>query len=232
MYDIVTVLSNKGSYMARQKEKAQAIKLRLEGKSYSEIKEKLKISKGTLSGWLQEYPLSSDRIKELRDDNPKRIENFRNTMLKKREERFDVSYEKILKKIAPISKRELFVSGFFLYWAEGSKTTVATVSLSNTDPAMLKFFIQWLALLGVEKKSLKIHLHLYSDMKIKKAVDFWSEQLKIPLSQFRKPYIKNSKEADITRKGRFGHGTCNVIYENAPLYREVLMGIKYLQSLF
>ncbi len=218
--------------MARQKEKIQAIKLRLEGKSYSEIKEALKISKGTLSAWLQEYPLSSHRIKELRDNNPKRIENFRNTMLKKREARFDKSYEKILKKITPIAKRDLFISGFFLYWAEGTKTTKATVSLSNTDPAMLKFFIQWLALLGVEKQRLKIHLHLYSDMNIKKTVNFWSEQLKIPTSQFRKPYVKNSKEADIIRKGRFGYGTCNVIYENAPLYREVLMGIKYLQNCF
>jgi len=216
--------------MALKKEKTRAIQLRKEGKSYSEIKETLKISKGTLSAWLSEFPLSQKRIKELRDNNPKRIESFRNTMQKKRAEKFSVSSEKILKKLLPISEKELFISGFFLYWAEGSKTTTATVSLSNTDPAMLKFYIRWLSLLGVKKNKLKIHLHLYSDMDIKKALDFWSKELKIPLSQFRKPYIKESKEADIIRKGRFGHGTCNVIYENAPLWREVLMGIKYFQD--
>ena len=218
--------------MALKKEKALAIQLRKKGKSYSEIKETLKISKGTLSSWLSEYPLSSKRIKELRDNSPKRIESFRNTMTKKRKERFNVSSKKILKKILPVSKRELFIAGFFLYWAEGSKTTTATVSLSNTDPAMLKFYIQWLSLLGVEKEKLKIHLHLYSDMNIKKSLAFWSEELKISISQFRKPYIKNSKETDITRKGRFGYGTCNVIYENAPLWREVLMSIKYFQTRF
>jgi hypothetical protein len=233
-YDIVTVLVIKGSLiiMARRNDKALVIKMRKEGKSYSEIKEKVKIGKGTLSAWLSEYPLSSERMKELRDKNPRRIESFRNTMQKKREEKFQNSYKTITKRISKISERELFISGFFLYWAEGSKTTAATVSLSNTDPAMIKFFIRWLELFGVGKKDLKVHLHLYSDMNKENSLRFWSSELDISMSQFRKPYIKNSREVDITRKGRFGKGTCNIIYENAPLYREVVMGIKYLQSNF
>ncbi|MCX6713082.1 MAG: helix-turn-helix domain containing protein, partial [Candidatus Vogelbacteria bacterium] len=69
--------------MARILVKQKAVKLRLEGKSYSEIKNLLGISKSTLSGWLEDYPLSKERIKELRDWNPRRIENFRNTMRNK-----------------------------------------------------------------------------------------------------------------------------------------------------
>jgi len=80
--------------MARKKEREKAIQLRLEGKSYTEIKQKLGIGKGTLSGWLHDYPLSSERIKELRDNNPKRIENFRNTMRKKREGQLEIMYKR------------------------------------------------------------------------------------------------------------------------------------------
>lgn len=218
--------------MARRNDKTRAIKLRLEGKSYSEIKEKLGIGKGTLSTWLQDYPLSAERIVELRDKNPRRIESFRNTMRRKREDRLLIAYEKISKRILSVSEREMFVAGFFLYWAEGTKTTTATTSLSNTDPAMIRFFIRWLELFGVAKKRLKVHLHLYSDMDTEKYLTFWSKEIRLPITQFRKPYIKKVKETDITRKGRFGYGTCNVIYENVLVANEVLMGIKYLQNNF
>ena len=83
---IVDIRIFKGSIMARFIEKDLAIKMRLKGASYSQIKEKMGISKSTLSGWLADYPLSNKRIKELRDLNPRRIENFRNTMrMKKRQ---------------------------------------------------------------------------------------------------------------------------------------------------
>ncbi len=47
--------------LTRQK----AIKLREQGKTYSEIKRKLDIPKSTLSDWLHNFPLTSDQFKEL-----------------------------------------------------------------------------------------------------------------------------------------------------------------------
>ena len=41
--------------MARKKDKQKALTMRKKGMSYSQIKEKLGISKSTLSGWLQAY---------------------------------------------------------------------------------------------------------------------------------------------------------------------------------
>jgi len=69
--------------MARRLDKEKAIKLRLEGQSYSQIKAELGVSKSTLSGWLGDYPLSSERINELRAHSFKRIERYRNTMQRK-----------------------------------------------------------------------------------------------------------------------------------------------------
>lgn len=219
--------------MAKIKEKTLAINLRKEGKSYSQIQEIVKVSKGTLSEWLRDYPLSHERLIKLRDKNPKRIENYRNTCLKRREKILKETYCKAKKDIGKFSKRDLFIAGLFMYWGEGTKTFNTLTSLSNTDPAMLNLFIKWLKDFGIDKKDLKIKLHLYSDMDIKKETEYWVNKLSIPESQFKKPYIKKNEIKDITyRKGKFGHGTCNVLFYNRQFNDYVLMGLTRLQEIF
>lgn len=218
--------------MARKKDKQKAIAMRKKGMSYSQIKEKLGISKSTLSGWLYNMPLSEKRIRELRADNPVRIERYRNTMRAKKEARLKEVYKKVSKDIGNLSKRDLFLAGLFLYWAEGSKTTRGTVGLTNTNPTMLKFYINWLKLFGYSKKDFSVHLHLYSDMNIKRQEKYWSRELDIPLSQFRKSYIKKTLLTSITYHNGFGQGTCTVMILNARFYEKVLMGLKYIQDSF
>ena len=216
--------------MARYKEKSKAIALRKKGYSYSQIKEKLGISKGTLSNWLQNYPLSDKRIRELRADNPRRIEKYINTMRKKREEKFSIAFDKVKKDIGNISDRELLIAGFFLYWAEGGKTTHNNMTLTNTDPSMLKTYLNWLKLLGVSKDKLKIKLHLYKVMDENKEISFWSRELGIEKSKFHKTWVKNSNMSDLTYKNNFGHGTCNVILNDTVMATYVLMGIKFVAN--
>lgn len=216
--------------MAQKKLQQRVIELRLQGMSYSQIKEKIKISKSTLSVWLKEYPLSEERIKELRDNNPRRIERFRNTMAVKKTQRLDVAYKKATMDIGTLNKRDLFIAGFFLYWGEGSKTTVATTALTNTNPTVLLFFIKWLKLFGIKKSDLRVKLHLYSDMDIEKMKEWWSKKLGIPLGQFRKPYIKKTMQSNAVYKGYFKQGTCSVIYEGVTFLNYILMGLKYLME--
>lgn len=216
--------------MARKLDKQEAIKLRQKGLSYSQIKEQLGINKSTLSGWLYDMPLSEDRIRELRDFSPQRIERYRNTMRGKRDEKNKIAYQNIAQKIGNISDREFLIAGLFLYWAEGSKTKTFSIGLTNTNPAMLVLFIRWLQFFDVPKSKLKIHLHLYSDMNIKKQMDFWSKTLNLDIKQFRKPYIKKTTLSSITYTNGFGQGTCSVILENGAISAEVLMGVQYIQD--
>ncbi|MBU4480119.1 hypothetical protein KKG48_01590, partial [Patescibacteria group bacterium] len=108
--------------MAKIKEKNLAIKLRKKGKSYSQIKEIVDVGKGTLSEWLKDLPLSREQLVNLRDKNPKRIENYRNTCRKRREDILEKAYNKAKYDIGKFSKRDLFIAGLFLYWGEGTKT--------------------------------------------------------------------------------------------------------------
>jgi len=213
--------------MARFKDREKALILRKRGLSYSQIKKALKLSKSTLSLWLRDYPLSKQRVRELRDWNEQRIEKYRETMRQKRETRLNQFYGEQKKLLFPFGKRELFLAGLFLYWGEGSKSHLTDISISNNDPSIIKFFINWLIKnLLVPKEKIKIQLHLYNDMDINKELKFWSRISNIPLTQFNHPYIKKTSSTRINHKGGFGHGTCNVRVGGARLAEKVHMAIK------
>jgi len=138
---------------------------------------------------------------------------------------------KAQKLIGTLSDREIFLSGLFLYWAEGAKASPGAVHLTNTDPAMLCFFMRWFEKQGIHRSCMRIHLHLYADMDVKEKINFWSNVLQMPKSAFRKPYIKNSfHDKRRNYKGRFGHGTCNLIVYNRDLYELVMMGIEGIRE--
>lgn len=212
--------------MARFEDHNKALILRKEGMSYSQIKNTLNVSKSTLSCWLRKYPLSKERISELRDTNEQRIERFRETMRQKKDKRLACYYQQQKKLIFPIKKRELFICGLFLYWGEGSKG-YTIVGVSNTDPAMIRFFIKWLTVcFAVPRSRLSAQLQLYSDMDVEKEINFWSDSLDIPRCQFIRPYIKENFRTQISHKGGFGHGTCNLRVCDARMSEMILMAIK------
>lgn len=216
--------------MARKEEKNQAIKLRQQGMSYSQIKEKLSISKSTLSGWLSEMPLSKNRLDELQR-NERVIEKIRTAKLSKRNSRIGIVRKNVSSEIGLLSKREFFISGFFLYWAEGGKTTRYTASLSNTDPRMIRAFIKWLRILGAPMGKMYIRLHLYIDMNEDEEIEYWAKELKIPKTYFRKSYIKKSKLSELTYISR-GHGTCNVIMAGRDIAEYILQGQGVIADLY
>ncbi|HEX9721745.1 MAG TPA: helix-turn-helix domain-containing protein [Candidatus Paceibacterota bacterium] len=218
--------------MARLKEREEALKLRKQGQSYSQIKKTLGISKSTLSYWLQDYPLSKERIRELRDWNEERIEKFRQTMSRKREERLQKIYEEEKKQLLPLTDKELFVAGLCLYWGEGTKAGTSALKLANTNPVMIQFFIEWLKHLGVPRSKLNVRLHLYKDMDILKETTYWAAILRIPISQFSPPYVKMNSSERVNYKGGFGHGTCNIGVGSVPLKEKVMMGIKAIASTY
>ena len=215
--------------MARLQDRERALTLRLQGWSYSQIKAELVVSKGTLSGWLQNYPLSRERINELRARSEKRIELFRVAMRRKREIRFATVYESEKRILAPLSERELYIAGLLLYVGEGAKSKPGTVMVANSDPAVMRFFTLWLLrICKVPKEKVRVRLQIYKDMNADAEVDFWSRELDLPRRQFTRPQIKQGYSSRINFKGGFNHGTCDVLFHSVPLHEKIMAGIKVI----
>ncbi len=222
--------------MARTIDRQKATELRKQGKTYSQIKKELGISKSTLSDWLSKYPLTEKQFKFLKQNRKYSrqlaIEKTIIVKRKKREARIKSIYEDQKKYWVSLSQKELELAGIFLYWGEGNKRLDGPVFLNNTDPKVMKFALYWFMKgLGIPQEKIKVDLHLYNDMNVKEEIAFWSKTLDMPSSQFRKPYIKKSTRVSIDHKG-FGHGTCGLVVNDVRLKEKVMMAIEVLADYY
>ncbi len=215
--------------MSRLSDHEKALDLRRKGKSYSQIKETLGISKSTLSDWLRNYPLSKEQMYLLTGKSEQKIERYRETRLRIKNEKFSIVVENEKHKILPISLKEIFMAGLFLYWGEGTKGSNCTVSVSNTDYRVIDYFVHWLEVCFlVPRKKIKISLQLYSDMNINSAINFWKKTLHMSSKQFIKPYIKKSIQKTINQKNGYGHGTCQAYIYDVKIKTRIMAGFEVI----
>lgn len=219
-----------GSFMALPRLKFKALELRRNGMSYSQIRREVGVSKSTLSLWLRHLPLSEERVKELRDWNSQRIEHFRETMFKKRDSRHRAIYTKEKRVLLPLTNKELYVAGLFLYWGEGGKTARSQLTMTNTDVQMLRFYLMWIQrCLGIATEKVSVKLHLYSDMDEVSEIAYWSRKLRLRKGQFKRSYIKKTTLKGLTYK-TLGHGTCNLIVYGREYYEKIMLGIQAISG--
>ena len=212
--------------MYRTEDRRRAVELRLKGLSYSEIKMQVRASNGVLSYWLKGYPLTKEQ--KVRLEGKRRFKS-KNLESDEKEEGVKIirNVSGVQKQIGKITDRDLFVAGAFLYWGEGQKVT-GSVSVSNTDPNILKFCLLWLEkCFGVHRRNprLRIYLHLYSDMKVDEEIRYWKKVLDVDRTQFNKPYIKLSTRSSLDYKS-FGHGTCRMQLSDVKIKERIMATIR------
>jgi transcriptional regulator with XRE-family HTH domain len=209
-----------------------AIELRLTHKlGYKAIAERVKVSKSTLSRWLEDLPLTDERVLELRREAWSRgeagREKFRETMRAKRDKREHEIYLKQKKKLSRISNQSLFISGLMLYASEGDKKSRAEIAFSNTDSVMVLFFARWLEeFLGIERSRLRIQLHLYENMNVHAEEVFWKKQLGMKQSQLCKSQIRPLRPGKFSYREPFRHGTCKLYIGGVLKKAELMLSIR------
>lgn len=211
----------------------KALTLRSQGQTYGQIKRSLGVSKSTLSDWLGDLRLNKAQLDALSKNREASKdlarEKYRETRKKQRLDRLKIVLDYQNKELLPLSKKELFLAGLFLYWGEGEKTR-GRLSISNTDPKVIKFSLYWMThILDIPINKIKAQLHLYKDMDIKESLDFWSKSLGMPINQFYKPYIKKTNREGLTYKN-FGYGTCKLYIGSVSLSEKVAMSIKAISD--
>lgn len=215
--------------MAKYEERITARALRQNGESVKSIAQKLHISKSTASLWVRDIVLSTDQLEKIRGKWLKATEKGRllgSLSQKKRRLALIEKYKNYgIKKLANISKKEKFASGIALYWSEGSKKT-RKVQFCNSDPKLILFLINWLeTFFGIESQRLALRLEVNETHKKREDIikSFWSRELNIPISQFRKTSFKKTKSAKIYENYDQYFGTLEVsVLKPGELYYKIL----------
>lgn len=171
-----------------------AVAMRREGRSYREIREVVGVSKGTLSLWLRDVPLTEDQRLALALRAPASATRRARAIRASAAQRRARIQDEARAQIANLSESELFVAGVVAYWAEGTKNkpwrTGARVSFLNSDPAMILLFLRWLALVGVEAERLQFRLNIHESADVAAAEAFWAEVVGVPVQAFDRTTLK------------------------------------------
>jgi len=205
----------------KEEKKKLALKLRKQNWSLSEIKERLNVSKSSVSIWVRDIKLTEEGKKRLLKKRRKASEKARETRLKREEAKRKIVIDKSSSEIKNLTKREVKLIGAALYWAEGSKTRRGLVQVCNSDERMIRFIMRFFReVCKVPEIKFRGYVHIHSHLNTKKAESHWSSVSKIPLKQFYKTYQKQNKSSQ-NKKNSLPYGTFTIIICDTELFLRI-----------
>ena len=227
-------------------DKQKALLLRLEGLSYNQINKKLGVPKSTLSDWLRNVQLSDRANKRIKD----RVWNKSvEALIKRNKHQTHLAIERsrsirneAKKQIMTIAKRDLFLIGIALYWAEGYKRpkirdgkiiTHHPVSLTNADPNLIKVFLRFLReICDVSDDKIKAGLRIYEHQNAGHLLDFWGRVTGLAVDRFEKFYYGVSKSSLGKRPHNIlPYGTIQIRVNNTALYHRIMGWIEGMSDI-
>ncbi len=215
----------------------QALKLRLGGKSYTEIQRAIGVSKSTLSGWLAQVILSAKLKQEIEARaRPKSLAGLlkhnRGQTIKAKSRMLETRRQAAIE-IKMLTQKDLLLIGAALYWAEGYKRskikndkeiTNHPVSLTNSDPKLVQIFLRFLReYCRVPEESIRADIRIYEHQNAEYLLDYWSSITRIRKEKFGKLYYGISKSSMGKRPfNRLPYGTIQIRVNNTPLFHQIM----------
>lgn len=126
---------------------------------------------------------------------------------------------------SPKSTEEWFLygMGLGLYWGEGNRKSKTAVRLGNTDPDLLRYFLDFLFhIYNIDQTRLRFGLQIFTDNDPVEVKAYWCKKLKISADKFQKITVTPS-----VRKGTYGvksqHGVLTIYFSNTKI-RDIIVG--------
>jgi hypothetical protein len=185
------------------------IKLRRQGHSLPEIKKFTGHGSATVFKYIQNVEILPKFLERWENRKKSSVIRMIESQKKARAEA-----KSIVKDIT--SKDRLLISAC-LYWAEGNKKDF---SLSNTDPVLIKTFLECLSEIGVEKDDIKVSIRVYEDIDQKEACKFWAKIANISVNKICSVNVLKGK-----KKGKLKYGMCRIRVAKGGYF------LKYLKSI-
>jgi len=215
---------------AKIKDKENVINLRKLGYSYSEILEKVKVSRSSLSLWLRNINITNSQIERLRSKNATARKLGSIALKRNRIEKTKIIIDKAKSEIENLDDYHLKIIGAVLYWTEGSKQKEHNPSkelvFSNSDPKMIKIYLLWLKrclLIKQEDIKFEIYIHETYNKTPNELISYWSKVSGFSIDKFGKIYLKKNKVNSFRKnRGKEYHGVLRIsVRKSTDLNRKV-----------
>lgn len=110
-----------------------------------------------------------------------------------------------------------------LYWGEGTKREL---NLINSDPELLRIFIECLFEIGVTRDMLRVTLRIYEDMSEIEMRKYWAQKLNISEKNILGVNILRGK-----KEGKLKYGMCRVrVTKGAPYFKLIMSMVELIKS--
>jgi hypothetical protein len=201
----------------------RARELRTQGLSYNEIVAKLGVSKSSVSLWVRDVPCQ-ERFRYVH--NERRQEGLRKYN-EARSAHHAAATEAAAAEVGQLTTREVLIAGAIAYWCEGAKSKpnrkANRVVFINSDPGLIKFFLLFLDVAGVNRDDWILRIHIHENADAEAAQRFWLDVTGSHPSQFRSPTLKRHNPKTVrTNVGEDYHGCLRVdVRRSATLYRRI-----------
>lgn len=213
-------------------ERQQAIELRKQGHSISDIASKIGVAKSSVSLWVREVTLDDSTLLDLkhRSHSAIAIEKRRSARLKNEAKKRTAIIANASSEFGGmVSNRELWLAGIALYWAEGGKTR-RLIRFSNGDPAMIQLMMRFFReICAVPEEKLRGYIHIHPNLDATAAESYWSSLTGIPLTQFFKTYRKPNISSEGKRQS-LPHGVLDIYVLDTKLFYKMSGWIQSLSG--
>lgn len=213
---------------AKDEVRARARELRQQGLDYQEIAGALGVSKSSVSLWVRDIPRPPRLSYE--ETCKRAAEGARKYWAAERparEARRETVRAAAAAEIGVLSHREILIAGSIAYWCEGAKSKpyrpAESVAFINSDPDLIKFFLQFLRAAGVESTQLGFRVHIHESADVAEAEQFWQTVTGAEAAQFQRATLKRHNPRTIRKNvGADYHGCLIVkVRQSGDLYQRI-----------
>ena len=213
---------------AKDAERAKARELRLQGLDYNRIAAELGVSKGSVSLWVRDLPRpESLSYEECRRRAAEGVRRYWAAERPIREAQREAARVAAAAQIGALNDREILIAGAIAYWCEGAKNKPYRrgdqVILMNSDPALIRFYLRFLAVAGIEPDRLRCRVQIHESADAEAAQQFWLEVTGLDTAQFRRPALKRHNPKTVRKNtGHDYHGCLRIdVLRGTGLYRKI-----------
>lgn len=208
--------------------RARARELRAQGLAYNQIAAQLGVSKSSVSLWVRDLP-RPERLsyEEWRSRVAAAQRAYWEVQRPQNEARREATRAAAAAQIGSLSDRETLIAGAVAYWCEGAKNKPYhrhdRVTFTNSDPALVTFFLRFLDVAGVERGQLIYRLQIHENADIDAAQHFWLTVTGAENDQFRTPSLKrHNPKTKRKNSGDDYHGCLRIdVRRSSHLYRQI-----------